>query len=134
MQQFIFPFIASIVTLVALDLAWLGIIMKDFYRSSIGHLFAPTIGWGAAVAFYIIFTLGLFYFVVSPAVAKQSLYAALLAGALYGFFTYATYDLTNMATLLRWPLSLTIVDMLWGSFLGSVLGSIGYTVFQFFNK
>lgn len=134
MFSFIIPYLLSVPILVAFDLLWLGVVMKDFYRSQIGHLLSPSIGWGAAVVFYLIFTAGLFYFAVAPAAAKQSLTAALMAGALFGFFAYATYDLTNMATLLRWPLAVTVVDILWGTVLGGVLASAGYVLFTFFNK
>lgn len=134
MTSFIVPYLLSLPVLVAFDLTWLGVVMKDFYRARIGHLLSGAVGWGAAVGFYLIFVAGLFFFVVYPAVEKNSWHVALLYGALYGFVTYATYDLTNMATLKNWPLSLTIVDILWGSVLGGVLGTVGYLLYAFFNK
>ena len=134
MQAFILPYLLSLPILIALDLSWLGVVMKDFYRVRLGHLLSPTIGWGAAGVFYLLFTLGLYLFAVLPAAQKDSWHTGLLFGALYGFFTYATYDLTNMATLKAWPLSITLVDMAWGTLLGGILGTAGYFLYAFFSR
>jgi uncharacterized membrane protein len=99
---------------------WLGVVAKNFYKNQIGFLMTPNINWLAAIIFYLIFIAGLILFVVSPALAKSSLQHALVFGALFGFITYATYDLTNLATLKDWPLTVTIVDMIWGSVFGNV--------------
>jgi uncharacterized membrane protein len=133
MQNFLLPFFLTVPILVTLDLLWLGVLMKDFYRSQLGHLLSPSIGWGAAVAFYLIFTLGMYVFAIAPA-ADKGWQQALILGVLFGFFAYATYDLTNMATLKNWPLLITTVDILWGTVLGGMLGTAGYFLVIFFSK
>ncbi|MEY6433338.1 DUF2177 family protein [Thioalkalicoccus limnaeus] len=97
-----------------IDLLWLGVIAKNFYREQLAHLLSPTVHWPAAFSFYLIYIAGILYFAVAPALAEDSLARALVNGALFGFFTYLTYELTNMATLPNWPLKVVIVDTLWG--------------------
>ncbi len=104
-----------------LDMVWLGIVAKNFYTKQIGFLMTPKVNWAAAVIFYLLFLIGLVVFVIAPAVEKDSWARALLLGALFGLVTYATYDLTNLATVRDWPLALTVVDLVWGTILaGSV--------------
>ncbi len=98
----------------AIDLLWLGVVAKTFYRDNLAHVLSPTVNWPAALSFYLIYIAGILYFAVAPALAQDSLGRALLNGALFGFFTYITYELTNMATLPNWPLKVVIVDTLWG--------------------
>jgi len=88
----------------------------------------PDINWLAAIIFYLLFIAGLVTFVISPAVEKQSWVQALLFGALFGLITYATYDLTNLATLKDWPLMVTIVDLIWGSVLAASISVITYFI------
>lgn len=105
----------------ALDMVWLTLVAKNFYSNQIGFLMKPDINWIAAVLFYLLFILGLVLFVIMPALEKGSWVHALLFGALFGFISYATYDLTNLATLKDWPLLVTLVDLGWGLILsGSV--------------
>lgn len=112
----------------AIDMFWLGVIAKNFYKQQIGFLMTSNVNWTAAIIFYLIFILGLVLFVVSPALAKDSIQYAIVFGALFGFITYATYDLTNLATLKDWPLTITIVDMIWGSVLASSVSTITYYI------
>lgn len=98
----------------AIDLLWLGVIAKTFYRDNLAHVLSPTVNWPAALSFYLIYIAGILYFAVAPALAQDSLGRAILNGALFGFFTYITYELTNIATLPSWPLKVVIVDTLWG--------------------
>lgn len=128
---FFMLFVIAIPTFILFDLLWLGVIAKNFYQSNLGHLLGP-VQWPAAVAFYLIFLLGLVYFALMPAVASNTFSKALILGALYGFFTYATYDLTNLATLRDWPLPLTIVDIAWGTALGALVASVTHTVYSIF--
>ena len=102
----------------AIDMVWLGLIAKGFYRRQIGFLMREGVNWPAAVIFYLLFILGLVVFVVAPAVDDGSWLRALLYGALFGLIAYATYDLTNLATLRDWPLPVTLVDLAWGAVLG----------------
>lgn len=98
----------------AIDLLWLGVLARDFYRHHLGYILSPDVNWPAALVFYLIFIAGILYFAVAPALAENSLGRALFNGALFGLFTYITYELTNMATLPSWPLKVVIVDTLWG--------------------
>ena len=100
-------------------MVWLVLVAKKFYQEQIGFLMKPDINWFAAIIFYLLFIAGLVIFVISPAVEKHSWVHALLFGALFGLITYATYDLTNLATLKDWPLLVTVVDLIWGTVLAS---------------
>jgi uncharacterized membrane protein len=111
----------------AIDMIWLGVVAKDFYRGQIGGLMKSDINWVAAIIFYLIFIVGLVIFIIAPALEEGSITQALIYGAVFGFITYATYDLTNLATLKDWPLKVTIVDLIWGSVLAASVSSI--TVF-----
>ncbi len=112
----------------AIDMVWLGLIAKNFYKNQIGFLMTPNINWVAAILFYLLFIVGLVIFVIAPAVNKGSWISALLFGALFGLITYATYDLTNLATIKDWPLLITIVDLAWGATLGALVSTITYFI------
>jgi uncharacterized membrane protein len=112
----------------AIDMVWLGLVAKNFYKSQIGFLMKPDINWTAAILFYLLFIVGLVLFVIAPAVEKNSWRYALVFGALFGFITYATYDLTNLATLKDWPLLVTIVDLAWGATLGALVSVVTYFI------
>jgi uncharacterized membrane protein len=110
------------------DMIWLALVAKNFYQKQIGFLIKSDINWSAAIIFYLLFISGLVIFVIAPAVSKGSWKDALIFGALFGLITYSTYDLTNLATLRGWPLSVTIVDLVWGSFLASFISVITYFI------
>ncbi|MDZ4808300.1 MAG: DUF2177 family protein [Bacteroidota bacterium] len=112
----------------AIDMVWLGVIARNFYKNQIGFLMKPDINWTAAILFYLLFLVGLVVFVISPALEKKEWTHALWSGALFGLITYATYDLTNLATLNNWPLTVVIVDMLWGSLLAASVSVITYFI------
>jgi len=112
----------------AIDMIWLGLVANNFYKSQIGFLMKPDINWTAAIIFYLLFIVGLVLFVIAPAVEKGSWVYALLFGALFGLITYATYDLTNLATLKDWPILVTIVDLAWGATLGALVSVITYFI------
>ena len=111
-----------------IDMIWLGIVAKDFYRAQIGALMKPEVNWTAAIIFYLIFIVGLVVFVVAPAIEKNSWIHALLFGALFGLVCYATYDLTNLAIAKDWPLLVTIVDLIWGAILASSVSIVTYFI------
>ncbi|MCU0660614.1 MAG: DUF2177 family protein [Candidatus Pacebacteria bacterium] len=111
-----------------IDMLWLGFIAKNFYKNQIGFLMKSDINWTAAIIFYLLFIVGLVLFVIAPAVEKGMWTHALLFGALFGLITYATYDLTNLATLKDWPLVVTIVDLAWGATLGALVSVITYFI------
>ncbi len=112
----------------AIDLLWLGLVARNMYSRHIGHLMSSRVNWVAAVVFYLAFIVGILVFAVYPSVDKDSLVHAMAFGALFGFFTYSTYDLTNLATLKDWPLSITIVDITWGMVLTSVVSAVGFYI------
>jgi uncharacterized membrane protein len=110
------------------DIIWLGLLAKNFYRKHLGPFFSERVNWPAAVLFYGIYIAGLLFFVIMPAIQKGSMGHAAVSGALFGLVTYATYDLTNLATLKGWPLPIVVVDMIWGTFLCSVTSVIGFGI------
>ena len=112
----------------AIDMVWLAVVAKNFYQKQIGFLMKPDISWLAAIIFYLLFITGLIIFVITPAMVKQSWVHALLYGALFGLVTYATYDLTNLATVKDWPLLVTVVDLVWGSVLAASVSVITYLI------
>ena len=111
-----------------IDMLWLGVIAKGFYREKLSAFLSPTVNWPAAIIFYLLFIVGIIFFAVLPGKVKDSLFISAIYGALFGFFTYATYDLTNLATLKNWPLSVVVVDILWGMFLCSIVASISFLI------
>ncbi len=129
--MFIKNYIIAFVVFFVIDMVWLGLVAKNFYAKQIGFLMKTDINWLSAIIFYLLFVAGIVFFVVNPAIEKQSLVYALLAGAFFGLITYATYDLTNLATLKNWPVILTVVDLLWGTFLSAVVSSITYLIIKF---
>lgn len=112
----------------AIDMVWLGLVAPGFYKQQIGHLMRTDVNWLAALIFYAIFIVGVVLFVVQPALEKNSWTSALLMGALFGLITYATYDLTNLATLKNWPLLVTVIDLIWGTTLSASVSVISYFI------
>lgn len=112
----------------AIDMVWLGLVAKNFYRNQIGFLMKNEINWTAAMAFYLLFVVGLVLFVITPAIEKSSWLHALLFGALFGLITYATYDLSNLATLKDWPFLVTMVDLVWGATLAASVSTATYFI------
>jgi uncharacterized membrane protein len=112
----------------AIDMVWLVLVAKNFYKKQIGFLMKPDINWTAAILFYLLFIVGLVFFVIAPALEKGSWTHALIFGALFGLITYATYDLTNFATLKDWPILVTLVDLAWGTILGASVSVATYFI------
>lgn len=105
----------------AIDMLWLGVIAKKLYREKLGFILSNEVNWTAALVFYFIYIAGILFFAVYPALRDFSWQTALLNGAVLGFLCYATYDLTNMATIAKWPLQIVLIDIVWGTVLtGSV--------------
>ncbi len=111
-----------------IDMIWLGLVAKGFYKAQIGHLMKSDVNWIAAIIFYLLFIVGLVIFVISPAMEKGSWVHALVFGALFGLITYATYDLTNLAVTKDWPLLVTVVDLVWGAVLAALVSVITYLI------
>jgi uncharacterized membrane protein len=126
--MFLKLYIIAIPIFLGIDMVWLTLIAKNFYAKQIGYLMAKNPNLLAALIFYLIFIAGLIFFVVTPALDKKMWTQAVLAGALFGFVTYATYDLTNLATMKNWPLIITIVDLIWGMTLSAIVSVITYFI------
>ncbi len=112
----------------AIDMIWLGFAARNFYKEQLHSLLSPQVNWGAALLFYFIYIAGILIFAVRPGLEAASLARTCLFGALFGFFTYATYDLTNLATLRDWPVLVTVVDITWGTVLGTLVSGGSYLI------
>lgn len=119
---------------VIVDFLWFGVLMSGFYKDEIGHLFAKNPNILPALVFYPMYVAGLFFFAVMPALRSGMKRRAAFLGAMLGLLAYGTYDLTNMATLRDWSLTMTVVDMLWGTVLSSVVSLLGYILVRRFAK
>ncbi len=120
-MKYILLFAITTVIFFSIDLVWLGVIAKNMYREKLGFILSEEVNWTAAIVFYLIYIAGILFFAVVPALNSGEWQTALLNGAVLGFLCYATYDLTNMATIARWPLQIVIIDIAWGTVLtGSV--------------
>jgi uncharacterized membrane protein len=125
MTRSLIAYLATAVVMVVLDLLWLGLIAKGVYQQGIGHLMAERPNVPVAVLFYLLYAAGLVVFAVLPTAAGAGWVKTALTGALFGFFAYATYDLTNLATLKGWPLGVSLLDMAWGSTVSAAAGVAG---------
>jgi uncharacterized membrane protein len=125
MIRYLAAYGATLVVMVALDLLWLGVIAKPIYAKGIGHLMAERPNISVAVVFYALFALGLVIFAVMPHASAGGWTKAMVMGALFGFFAYATYDLTNLATLKNWPLGVSLLDMAWGTLVSALAAAAG---------
>ena len=104
----------------AIDFVWLAFVARGFYSKHLGFLLSDRPNWWAAFVFYVLFVAGLLVFAAVPGIQAGSLRRALLLGGFFGLVAYATYDLTNLATLKGWPASLTVIDLCWGTFVTGV--------------
>lgn len=128
LSRILLTYAVSVPVFFVIDMIWLGVIAKGFYRKALEPLLTPNINWTAALIFYFLFLAGILIFALCPGMEKRSLGYTVLMAALFGFIAYATYDLTNLATLRDWPLMLSIVDMLWGAFLSASTAAITYLI------
>lgn len=117
----------------AIDMIWLGYAARNFYKNQLSHLLSPDVNWPAALLFYFIYIIGILFFAVRPGLEVESLVRTSVLGALFGFFTYATYDLTNLATLRNWPLPVVVVDILWGTVLCTLVAGGSYLIGTWLN-
>ncbi len=118
LKNTILTYLLALAIFFLIDMVWLGLVAKNFYRGQLGELLSPKVNWAAAILFYLLFIAGLQFFVIAPALRAGDPLQALWQGALFGLIAYATYDLTNLATLRDWPLPVTLVDLAWGAVLG----------------
>ena len=119
-------YLATFIAFFAIDMVWLGFVARTFYRKHLGFLMATSPNWLAALVFYLLFIAGILVFVVVPGLETDSLKTTLLRAALFGLVAYATYDLTNLATLKNWPVLITVVDLAWGMVLSVAVSYVSF--------
>jgi uncharacterized membrane protein len=126
-------YLATLFAFLLIDGIWLGLVARGFYGRYLGYLLRPSPNWFAAVLFYLLFVAGIVLFVVVPASHHESWKRAIVCGAVFGLVTYATYDLTNLATIRDWPLVVTVVDLAWGTSIGAVVSYIAFCAGRWFG-
>ena len=125
-------FSVSLITFLILDAIWLGFVARNFYAKYLETYLTENVIWLSAIIFYLIFNVGLLLFVILPSIEKNSYSILILYSLLYGLVTYATYDLTNYATIKDWPLAVTIVDIIWGMFVAFASSSAAFLFHKYF--
>jgi uncharacterized membrane protein len=131
--KLIIPYFLTFAVFFIIDMAWLGFVAKDLYRKHLSNFLTDNVNWVAAFVFYFLFVIGVFIFAIVPSVEKNSLSSAIMLGALFGFFTYATYDLTNLATLKDWPITIVFIDIIWGTVLTGIVSTAGFYILTYFQ-
>ena len=126
MTRYLYAYVATLLVFCAVDYVWIGILMTDFYKTRLGEIMLAQPRLDAAAVFYLLYIAGLVYFGVRPGIAARSWKSAAFNGALFGVLAYATYDLTNLATLKGWQVDLTVIDMLWGGSVSALGAAAGY--------
>lgn len=124
--RWIQTYFVSLLTFLVIDLVWLGIVARGFYREHLGELLAPDVRWLPAILFYMMYVAAVLFFAVAPALERMSLGRAILLGGFFGMIAYATYDLTNLATLRGFPTTVAVVDIAWGFILTASVAAAGY--------
>jgi uncharacterized membrane protein len=133
LSRLIISYFLTAIVFFSVDMLWLGFIAKGLYRKYLSSFLTDQVNWTAAIVFYILFIIGIFVFVILPAVEKNSLFKAIGLGAFFGMITYATYDLTNLATLKNWPIQIVLIDIVWGAVLTSIVSASGYGIVKWMN-
>jgi uncharacterized membrane protein len=123
--KYLVGYILTGLAFAVIDSVWLRTMYKPLYQAEIGELLMRGLRWGPAISFYLLFILGIMIFAVGPALVSGRWQTALVQGALFGFFTYMTYDLTNFATLKVWSLKVTMLDIMWGTILTGSAAAVG---------
>ncbi len=125
MTKTFLTYLAITVALFAIDMVWLRLIAVDMYQQGMSHLLAPQPRLAAAAVFYLLYPIGLLVFAVYPTLQDSGWWRVIWMGGLFGFFAYATYDLTNMAVLRDWPIGLSLIDMAWGTVVSAAAAAAG---------
>lgn len=131
MMQIATAYFVSLTAFLLADYIWLSLVARKFYWDRLSHLLADQPNLMAAAGFYAVYVVGIVMFAILPAIRSDSATMAILNGAAFGFFAYATYDMTNYATLKNWPLSVVLVDVAWGTFLTGGTAIVGYLVTRY---
>jgi uncharacterized membrane protein len=132
-RQALIAYGCAALVMLPLDIAWLGTVGRTFYKQQLGSLLLERPAWGAAVAFYLIYVVGVVIFAIAPALRDGAWTTALLFGALFGFFAYATYDLSNLATLRGFTPAVALLDIAWGTVLTALTAAGGYALMRYFS-
>ena len=127
-MAYIFSYIAALVLFFFADMVWLGAMSSRLYKPTLGDILLTNVSMMPAIAFYLIYPIGLVIFAINPALKSGNITTAMLLGAMFGLFTYGTYDLTNQATLRNWSTVLTLADIGWGCALGGVTAASAFWV------
>jgi len=130
MLKLIISYFIALISFFALDMVWLGLISKNYYKQKLGFILSDNPNWAAAIVFYLIFIGGILFFAVNPSLKESRWQTAILNGALLGALCYATYDLTNMATIAKWPIEIVIIDIIWGMILTGSVSVITYLLVE----
>lgn len=129
-MRYLYTYLLTLPVFFGIDMIWLGVIAQKLYQRELKAFLSPQVNWIAAIVFYLLFIVGVLYFAVVPGVEKKSLSLVLINAALFGLFTYATYDLTNLATLKNWPITIVFVDIVWGMVLSMITALSAYLIYQ----
>ncbi len=132
--KFLPAYLVIMLVMFVLDIVWLGTIARPMYQQGIGHLMAQQPNLFFAALFYLVYALGLMWFALLPNRHHRGLKSTFAAAASFGFFVYASYDLTNLAMLKDWPLKLALIDITWGTWLSGVSATLGKWVFNRVNR
>ena len=125
MKRYLAAFLTIIIVMIALDFVWLGVVAQPMYQQGIGHLMATQPNLLFAGLFYLVYVIGLIFFTIKPYASRKGVYKTALSSAFFGFFVYASYDLTNLALLKHWPVNLAIIDVAWGVFISGFSATLG---------
>lgn len=126
-MNYIYLYLLTALVFFAIDFLWLKFSAPN-YSKKIGHLMAPKPKLFPALIFYLIFVIGVIIFAVLPGYESQNIWKTIMLGALFGMLSYSTYDLTNLATLKNWPVSITIIDIIWGTTVSALTSVAGYYI------
>lgn len=129
-MEFLVQYAAVAGIFIAIDVIWLTVIASKFYKQELGGMLRPKAQLGPAVIFYLLYVAGIIVFVLNPALNENSLTYVASHGALLGLLMYATYDLTNLSTLKGWPIKVTVVDMVWGTFVTALTSVCAFLIFN----
>ncbi|MBP9817917.1 DUF2177 family protein [Candidatus Shapirobacteria bacterium] len=124
----------TLTVFLGIDAIWLTVVAKKFYAQHLAYVMAKSPNLVAALIFYLLFVVGMVVLILVPAIEKKSLMQAILTGALFGLVSYATYDLTNLATIYDWPILVTVVDMIWGTVLSATVAGVSFWIYQLISK
>ncbi|WP_162146858.1 DUF2177 family protein [Acholeplasma granularum] len=134
MKKNIITILISALIFAVIDGLWLGLIAKSLYQNELGSLMKTDFPIIPIILFYMIFIIGLFIFVIKPMIDQQSIYKVVILSALFGLVTYSTYDLTNYITLAGFPLTIVIIDIMWGMLLTSLTSTLTYLIYRRYLK